>query len=49
MDSLVMQENFFRNFGSILTFAFLGTAISAIGVGCVRMDVGVIFHIAYQL
>ncbi|KAK4684381.1 hypothetical protein P7C73_g5799, partial [Tremellales sp. Uapishka_1] len=27
------QENFFRNFGVILTFAFLGTFISAVGLG----------------
>ncbi|TFY74447.1 hypothetical protein EWM64_g9565, partial [Hericium alpestre] len=27
------QENFFRNFGSIIIFAFLGTFISAVGVG----------------
>lgn len=31
----VPQANFFRNFGSILIFAFLGTFISAVGVGCV--------------
>ncbi|TYJ56407.1 sodium/hydrogen exchanger 3 [Cryptococcus floricola] len=27
------QENFFRNFATILTFAFLGTFISAVGIG----------------
>jgi solute carrier family 9 (sodium/hydrogen exchanger), member 6/7 len=29
------QESFFRHFGSILTFAFLGTFISAVGLGYV--------------
>ncbi|CAK9780512.1 unnamed protein product [Cutaneotrichosporon oleaginosum] len=29
------QENFFRNFGVILTFAFLGTFISAVGIGVI--------------
>ncbi|WWD18633.1 sodium/hydrogen exchanger 3 [Kwoniella shandongensis] len=27
------QENFFRNFGVILTFAFMGTFITAVGIG----------------
>ncbi|KAH8108385.1 sodium/hydrogen exchanger [Phellopilus nigrolimitatus] len=30
------QESFFRNFGSILLFAFLGTFISAVGLGQVH-------------
>ncbi|KAG2005652.1 monovalent inorganic cation transporter [Coprinopsis cinerea AmutBmut pab1-1] len=29
------QENFFRHFGSIIVFAFLGTFISAVGVGVI--------------
>ncbi|WVO18112.1 sodium/hydrogen exchanger 3 [Cryptococcus depauperatus] len=29
------QENFFRNFALILTFAFLGTFISAVGIGII--------------
>ena len=37
----ICQENFFRNFGSILMFTFIGTTISAVGVGgsrCVRTE-----------
>lgn len=30
---LTLQDNFFRNFGVILTFAFVGTFISAVGIG----------------
>lgn len=33
-----MQENFFRNFGSILVFAFLGTFISAVGLGYAHLE-----------
>ncbi|KAH9993430.1 Sodium/hydrogen exchanger family-domain-containing protein [Russula vinacea] len=35
------QESFFRNFGSILTFAFLGTFISAVGIGYIWSILGI--------